>query len=369
LVVGTVAALVGHKDYPTLLEAAARVRKKIDNVTFCAVGEGPDRAKLESLRARLGLPVIEITIRNPWDVLAAGTIAKIINRNNSQILHVHSSHALSLGLLVKIRLRHLILVASRRVDFPVRKPVFGSLKYNNRLVNRIICVSRNIADVLKRDGVDESRLTVIRSGIDLSRFSRRPVKPDLKRALGIPQDNLVVGTVAALVGHKDYPTLLEAAARVRKKIDNVTFCAVGEGPDRAKLESLRARLGLDKHFLFAGFHKAIADYYNLFDVFVLASRMEGLGTATLEAMSCGIPVVATAAGGIPEIVSDGSNGLLVPTGNPDSLADAITKVLQDSDLRARLAAGARITAQGFSVEKTVEDHINLYQELLNEVAD
>ncbi len=313
---------------------------------------------------RLDLPLTEITIRNPWDIFAARTIARTVLKQAAKIIHVHSSHALSLGLLVKLFLPKVILVASRRVDFSVSKPIIGALKYRTRLVNCIICVSKNVARVLKGDGIDEHKLRVIYSGLELTQFNPETTDTAAKQELGIPHDNLVIGTVAALVGHKDYPTLLEAAAIVCKKISNVTFCAVGEGPDREKLEEIHGKLGLGRRFLFLGFQSDISRFYALFDVFVLASHKEGLGTAILEAMASGIPVVATDAGGIPEIVEHGSNGLLVPRQDPASLANEIIRLTQDPDLRQRLVAGGLQTVKRFSIEGTVRSHLVLYQELL-----
>ncbi len=313
-----------------------------------------------------GLPVEAVKIRNPWDILAAGKIAKILKSQGFRILHAHSSHALSLGLLVKMLLPKIILIASRRVDFPVRKPLIGSLKYNNRLVNTIVCVSENVASVLRRCGVEESKITVIHSGIDLNRFSPRAQTEDLRQTYKIPEKAIVVGTVAAMVGHKDYPTLLEAAARVLRHREDAIFCAAGEGPDRGKLERIHAQLELGNRFLFLGFRENVSQIYKLFDIFVLASRMEGLGTAALEAMASGLPVIATSAGGIAEIIVDNSNGLLVPSNDPDALADAIIKLIDESRLRERLAENAIETVSRFSIENTALKHITLYKDLLRE---
>ncbi len=340
------------------------VRHKIPTVLLC-----PKNSELHRRFEHQKLPVQAFPIGHHLSVKTARKIARFARENGYDLLHVHSSHALSLGLLVKTLRPSLKLVASRRVDFPVKKPVIRSLKYNNPLIDRVVCVSRNIANVLRRDGVNEHRLTVIHSGVDLHRLDCAPSHGDnehLKQALGIPIDHLVVGTVAALVGHKDYPTLLRAAAQVCSKFGKVSFVAVGEGNDRPQLEALTRELGVENCFKFVGFQKNPGEYYRLFDVFVLASRKEGLGTSVLDAQACGVPVVATKAGGIPEMITHLKNGYLVAPQAPDELAEGILKLLKDPTLRQTLAEQAQKTVKDFSIEQTVKKHIALYQEILSE---
>ncbi len=310
-----------------------------------------------------GWPVLPVQIKHSADIKTARIIARFANENRFDLLHVHSSHALSLGILIKMMQPKLKLVASRRVDFSVRKPLIGTLKYNNKFIDRIICISENIARVLANDGVPPTKITVIHSGIDLDRFNCNSTT-DLKEELRIPKDHLVVGTVAALVGHKDYPTLLQAAQKVIRRVPNVTFVAVGDGGDREKLRELHRSLELGNRFLFTGFRSDLQRFYNLFDVFVLASHKEGLGTSVLDALACGLPVVATKAGGIPEMITNEENGLLVPARNPQASASAIERLLKDWDLRKRLANNARASVQAFSFENMVQKHIALYRELV-----
>lgn len=308
-------------------------------------------------------PVFPVQIKYGWDVRAARKIVRFVSENHFNILQAHSSHALSLGLLIKMFLPQMKLVASRRVDFPVRKPIVGSLKYTNKLIDRIVCISENIARVLEKDKIPYDKITVIHDGIDPNRFQME-LATNLKQELKIPQDHWVVGTVAALVGHKDYPTLLKAAQIVVREIPNVTFVAVGEGGDKEKLQALHRSLELGDRFRFVGFRSDLEKFYNMFDIFVLSSHLEGLGTSVLDALACGLPVVATRAGGIPEMITHEENGLLVPVRNPQELAAVIERLLRDRDLRERLANNARASVQAFSFENMVQKHIALYRELV-----
>ena len=321
------------------------------------------QAQIFSYSQKHHWPVVPIKMRHSFDFTAAFKIAQFFKKNGFNILHAHSSHALTLSLIVKKMLPSLKLIAARRVDFSVRKPLIGVFKYNNRLIDRIVCVSENVAHVLQKDGVSSHKLTVIHSGIDIERFRNKPTA-GLRNELQIPEDHLVVGTVAALVGHKDYPTLLRAAAQVIHKWPKVTFCAVGDGEERARLMAMAQKLKLSSRFRFVGFRTDLERFYNLFDLFVMSSHMEGLGTAILDAMACGLPVVATRAGGIPEIVGHQSNGLLVPPKDPPALAQAILELLQNVDLRVALAKRARQSVKKFSYQTMVQKHIQLYQQVL-----
>ncbi|MCU0612305.1 MAG: glycosyltransferase family 4 protein, partial [Candidatus Eisenbacteria bacterium] len=219
-------------------------------------------------------------------------------------------------------------------------------------------------NVLLADGIPACRLVVIRSGVDLDRFSRVPAADGLRDDLGIPRDHLVVGTVAAMARHKDYPTLLVAAQAVLQAGEKVTFCAVGDGPERGKVHALARRLGLGDRCMFVGFQDDVGPYLRLFDIFVMASRTEGLGTSLIDALAVGLPVAATRAGGIGEIVRDGENGLLVSVRNPTALAGAILRLIHDRDLRARLSAQARPSVEEFAITHTVRKNLELYQRLM-----
>ncbi|NOX88597.1 MAG: glycosyltransferase family 4 protein [Calditrichaeota bacterium] len=324
----------------------------------------PPDSELARRFKRQKLPFYAVKMRHAWDPLAAFRIAVYARKKKFNIIHAHSSHALSLAFLIKLFYPSLKLVASRRVDFSVNKPVIGSIKYNNPLIDCIVCISENIADVLLKDGVNRQRLRIIHSGIDLENFEDRGDSADLKRELGIPEEHRVVGTVAALVGHKDYPTLLRAAAKVCQSEPDVTFCAVGEGNDRSQLTELHNELRLGKRFLFVGFRRDPGRFYRLFDLFVLASHKEGLGTSVLDAQVHGLPVVATRAGGIPEMIRHGFNGYLVEKKNPESLAEAILELLRDPLLRKKLGQNARQSVKEFSVRHTVLKHIDLYRSLI-----
>lgn len=309
------------------------------------------------------LPHCEIKIRGELDLYAARQVLNVCKSIEANILHAHSAHALSIGLFAKLFCKSVKLIGVRRVDFSINKNFLSRFKYNSKMIDRHVCISEKIKNVMIADCIEESKLTVIRSGVDLNKFQTRNDK-NLRLKLGIPENAFIVGTVASIVGHKDYPNLIGAAKQVCERFPDVFFVAVGDGELRDDMEKLVESKGIRDRFIFAGYRKDVADYYSIFDLFVLASKKEGLGTSILDAMACNIPVVAANAGGISEIVTDDVNGKLVPTKNSSLLAKAIINLIENKDLRKKIVSNAGEKINEYSIEHTIEENIKLYKDLL-----
>jgi glycosyltransferase involved in cell wall biosynthesis len=248
-------------------------------------------------------------------------------------------------------------VATRRVDFPLRGP-FSRWKYAS--CRRVIAVSRAIASVMEADGFPADRVSLVYEGVP----DRKPEDGGaaILRSLGVPDGAPVVGNVAALTGHKDHATLLDAAQVVLRRRPDACFVIAGDGPLRRELEARAREQGLSGRVLFAGFRTDVDRLLPAFSVFCLSSHLEGLGTSLLDAMAFGLPVVATAAGGIPEAVEHGVTGLVVPVRRPDALARALLEVLEDGDLRRRLGAAGRARfLERFTADRMVEETLRVYQ--------
>ena len=151
---------------------------------------------------------------------------------------------------------------------------------------------------------------------------------------------------------------------VCRRTPNITFCAVGSGPEQEKIHKLAADLQLGNRLIFTGFRKDVGNFLKSYDIFVHASYLEGLGTSILDALSVGLPVIATRTGGIPEIIDHDMNGILVPPRDSQALADAITGLAGDVSRREAFSAAGRRAVEDFSIEKTVERNIIMYKELL-----
>jgi glycosyltransferase involved in cell wall biosynthesis len=186
-----------------------------------------------------------------------------------------------------------------------------------------------------------------------------------RRLLGIDEAAPVLGTVASLTPQKDHQNLLLALARVKLVFPRVRLLLIGAGPLEGELRSLVDRLELRDHVLFLGARTDVAQILPSLDVFVLASRFEGLSIALLEAMASRVAPVATSVGGTPEALRDGIDGLLVEPDRPAQLAEVITRLLKDEALRTSLAAAAydRVVER-FSIRRAVEVTEDLYTSLL-----
>jgi len=198
-------------------------------------------------------------------------------------------------------------------------------------------------------------------GIDLERVDAAPAAK-LHEELWLPHHAPIVGNVAALVPHKGHRHLIEAAALVVRQVPDARFVIAGEGELRPALERQIKEHHLEKHVLLAGFRPDVLSLHKAFDIFAMSSVTEGLGTSLLDAMACEKPVVATAAGGIPEVVADGETGFIVPPRDHQAMAGAIVRLLKDPALQQRQGTAGRARVQDrFSADRMLRDTLRVYQ--------
>ncbi len=312
-------------------------------------------------RARdAGIPVIETSPWAEFGVIAAAGLRHTILRRHVRIVHAHTAHAAALAALATLR-TPARLVVTRRVDFPLRANPGSRWKY--RRANGVIAISRAVANVMAAGGVIPSRIEVIPSGVDLSRPAPAPSR-DGFAALGIPADAMVVVQVAQLVGHKDPVTFVEAIAVARRRIPSLHAVLAGDGPLRGAVNAAIAHHRLTGVVHATGYRSDADALLASADVVTLSSREEGMGTVLLDAMAFGKPVVATRAGGIPEVLEDGVSGILTPPGDAAALGDAIADLCESPDRRAALSSAARVRAARFSMTVTAARTASVYDWVL-----
>ena len=221
----------------------------------------------------------------------------------------------------------------------------------------------------KRDYMDFSvcapeRIRTIHSGVDVGLFSAvRIDSRERRRSLGIDSESSVVGTVGWLLPIKGAMHLLRAMDTVWRKSPDTVLVFVGKGDLEYQLKEKARKMGADKRVHFLGWRDDVHEIMPLLDVFVLPSLNEGMGRVLVEAMAAGRPIVATSVGGIPDLVRDGENGLLVKPGDIEGLAREISRLLDQKDLRNEMGERGRTMALEFSVEKMVEKIDALYASL------
>ena len=338
-----------------VLLAAQGMAARGHSVTVaCRTGGG-----LEARARAVGLAVHPLAFGGDLAPGAILGLARVLRSDAPQIVHAHDPHATSAALLATRLVRGPAVVASRRVSLHLRG--MASLR-KYAACDKVIAVSHAVARVLLEDGLPPNRLLIIYDGVP----DRRPPRDalDALGELGISARSPVIGNVAALTEHKDHATLLAAMPRVLEAVPAARLVIVGAGKLRAQLEAEARRQGLGERCLFTGFRADIDRLIPAFSLLCLTSSTEGLGTSLLDAMCFGRPVVATATGGIPEAVEHGKTGLLVPVGNPATLAAALVDLLLGADRRERLGrAGRRRFEREFTSERMIDETLHLYEGL------
>ena len=318
--------------------------------------------------ATAGFEVIERRMRGEADVIAIARLATLFRRIRPDVVHCHTSHAHALGRLAARFGGRPAVVVSRRVDFSIYRRSFfrlNGIKYSKG-VDRIIAVSDAVKNVLVRDGLDPARIAVVRDAIDVDRI-RKATPVDVRARVGLGARARIILAVGALVGHKGHRHLVDAIPSLVSAAPEAHVVIAGEGELRPELERLAIRLGVAGRLLMPGYIEDVAGWFPAADVFVMPSVEEGLGSSVLDAMAAGTPIVATTAGGIPEVVRDGVDGLLVPPGDAAALSRAIAELLRDRYKAHDLATAAtkRVETE-FPVSRMVEETLAVYGAILAE---
>lgn len=320
----------------------------------------PDAALAERARAA-GIEVVEIdpTIREfgPWTVLR---LRRLIRRRRIDILHPQSGHAMALAALAAAGTEAKIVFA-RRTSFHMRADAGNRFKY--RRAHRIISVSRAGLDALVRMGLDPARLDVVPSGIH-PLHDVVPASAETLASFGVPRGAPLVTMVCAITEVKDPLTFVRAIAHARQRVPTLHALLVGEGVMRPRVEAEIRALGVGDAVHLTGFRTDTESLIAASDVTCLTSRSEGTPGVLIDALALARPIVATAAGGIPEVVIDGESGLLAPVGDAAALGSCIARILHDPVLAARLSDGACARAREFTIDRTVERTIAIYERLL-----
>lgn len=267
------------------------------------------------------------------------------------------------------RMARVPVIIGEETSDPTNRRWRGHMLYRalTSLTHRMVAISPAVESYLvDRIRVPRSKVTLIPNGVRDPGPSDPAEREAMRRSLGLtPGDFVLVTTGRLHDDHKRVGDILRAVARLRPGIP-AKLLVVGDGPDRAMLEALAKAEGIADAVHFVGYQAQPRLFLDLADLFVLASAREGFGLVLVEAMFAGLPVIATAVGGIPNVVEDGSTGILIPPASPDAIVQAITRLHADGALRQGMAAaGKAIALRKFTAERYVADVDVLYARMLD----
>jgi glycosyltransferase involved in cell wall biosynthesis len=320
----------------------------------------------------MGIPVHRISERGLKDPLVFLRLLGIIRRFRPDVIHTHLTKSDVTGQLMGFLGGVPVRVLSLHNNDAWRTKAFFSTLM--RLIvspaQKYIAVSEAVRDfTVENSHYPEEKMLVIENGIDLDRFDPAKITPYDRSEWGIAADTPVIAVIGRLQPQKAHTVFLEAAAIIKRELPQARFVIVGDGDLRDKLEMKRDELGLQQEVIFAGIIRDIPAVLAAVDVLTFSSDWEGLPVALLEGMAMQKPVVSTAVGGVPLVVQDGINGLLVAPRQPQKLAAELLRVLREPELASRLGQAARQTiAERYSAGVMHDRILALYRSLLEKPA-
>jgi len=365
---------VGGSSDDTLILVTRMPRPEFDSALLSGPTSDPVPGLAESL-ARAAVPWVHVPrlqrpVSVPRDLMALRDLQRRIRALRPDIVHTHSSKA---GFVGRLAAR---MAGVPRIFYTPHGHVFHSY-YGPPITRMFITLERFAARFTERivvltDAEAEQHLAVgvgrrgqfvkIPSGVDLTAVRTEAAGGSrVRQELGFSSETPVIGAVARLVPVKGLRYLVAAMPEILRRCPETHLVLAGDGDQRSGLESLARELVVSDRVHFLGFRRDAAAVTAALNVFVLPSLNEGLGRVLVTAMALGVPIVATKVGGVPEVVEDGRQGLLVPSADPQALGQAVTTLLTDRHWAASLGMGGRDRAGLFSSEVMLKLHAELYR--------
>jgi L-malate glycosyltransferase len=307
---------------------------------------------------KMGIRQLALSFKSEFDLLTAKKIKRFAESNKVDFIHLHSARGHGLAVIASVLGMKVPLILSKRTDFPIKANWFSHFKYNHPSIKKILCVSGKIKEIIDSDLDDPTISTVVYSGIDFNKFQfdKKFFFHDL---LGLSHEIKLVGNTSAIADQKDYFTFVRTAKRVCQIRSDVRFLIIGTGPMEKEIRLFVKQQGMEQRVLFPGFLTNLPEVLFNLDVFLITSKTEGLGTSILDAHACNIPVVATNAGGIGEVVINGKTGSLCSIGDDERLSHKVLERLIDHEIFE-----APEFVKNFSKASTAEKTFKIYQELI-----
>lgn len=292
--------------------------------------------------ADAGLPLSNVKVLNACDLISILKILRLASREKIDMIVANlGKEYWPSTIAAKLGRKKIIFVRHQRD--PIRKTTRWLM---NNHVDMVVAVSTAVSNALRSSDILSKKILVIHNAISLSRFDLSRIdRGAVRRELGIAESDSVVGIVGKLHEGKGVYELLRAVNSIAKEFNSVKLLFVGDGPERDGIIKEAGRMGLTDNIIITGIRQDVQRMYAAMDIFALPSHNEGMPTVLIEAMAMKIPVIATPVGGVPEIIHNGENGLLVLPGDEKGLSDAIRNFMTDKRFAARIGAKGRQTVE------------------------
>jgi len=368
----------------TLLTAAYHRAWGLDAIIATGPPADEREGHLHARCSEAGVPLrnIPALCREPHpakDLQALAQLVRLVRDEAPDVVHTHTSKAGFLGrMAAQMAGAPVVIHTPHGHIFDAYYGAFLTQVYTllerlgDDLADRIIALTpREVADHLARGIGAPAQFRIVPSGVDVARFpcADEITRKSRRESLGLPQAAFVIGAIGRLAPVKGQTTLIEAFASLRHALPGARLVLVGDGPDRDTLTKQVEALGLAPAVLFAGHVGDAAPFYAAVDVLAVPSRNEGMGRVIIEAMAAGVPVVASRVGGIPDLVTDGETGLLVPPSDPELLRLALLTLANQPELGRTLAAAAQQrVVPHYGAEAMARSLLSIYDEASAEKA-
>lgn len=335
----------------------------VHNILICPPSSGIEIACREFATSHSNIEIVPTELKGDFDWRMCARVRRVIERSGADAVHIHSRRGADLWAAWAARQCNKPVLLTRRVDSAETRWL-ARWKYG-RLYDYTLCISDGIRQVLIDEGVDQHRVKTIRSVVDTDHYTLAPDKEWFEKTFAYTTGDLVIGVVAQLIKRKGHSVLFEALKPILQSDQRIQLMVLGKGPLREELESWTRLHGLTQRIRFFGFRDDIQKI--LPNLYLLAhpAFSEGLGVALLQSAACGVPIVASKVGGIPEVVSHQENGLLVSPGDIQQLTQSLQHLIQYPELRDAYGVCARQRIeQEFSIAKMARQYFQVYKDLI-----
>jgi glycosyltransferase involved in cell wall biosynthesis len=329
------------------------------SITVCCLRGKPDDLHSEISKYAA---VNNLNIKNKFNPIAVLYIHKLIREIQPNIIHTHLFQPRIYTSIAHLFYKRAVLITQKHsIVNPRKHNVFILFEMISISMNKkVIAISESVKkSLIKYEFIPEKKIFVLPNCIDYQKYNNAMIRESIPN-----NKELVIGTVGRLEREKGLNYLLLAMKIILSRFPSIKLDIIGDGSAQAELKNLSIKLHISNSVNFFGKFVDVIPFYNKMDIFVLPSILEGFGIVLLEAMAAGIPIVATNVDGIREVVENMQTGLLVPSKNPEALADAITKLIESPQLRKKLVKEGLKKAKEFDVKEHVMKLDQLYSNLL-----